>query len=292
MQSQLFEDLQISRDQIPVREQIDPQTFLKEHIRANRPVLLRDMMRNWGAMDRWNLEFFRDLQTKSTVHIEQGNVMQGSTGFHKTDFSQFIQRLIEEPDIDLSEGSSSKPYLSVFRIFDEFPQLRRDVDFSLLNQFKLKHSAVAWLGPAGTVTGYHIDWGDNILAQVHGRKCVHLASPDETSKMYVSRKFDQGTTISEVDLENYDRDRFPRFAEVNHHQIILNPGEMLFIPRGWWHHVRSLDKSISVSNITFDARGVLFDAIPHRFKQLMHNAGLWPCDCTCHVVRDGKRVRK
>lgn len=186
----------------------------------------------------------------------------------------------------------AKPYLSVFRIFDEFPQLKDDVDFTLLNQHKLKHSTVGWLGPAGTVTGYHIDWGDNILAQVHGRKRVHLVSPADTAKMYVSQKFDQGTTISSVDLENYDQGRFPLFAKAVHHRITLHPGEMLFIPRGWWHHVRSLDKSISISNIAFDLRGIVLDAVQHRAKQVLHNFGLWTCDCTCHTIRDGKWVKK
>ena len=292
MKLELSDSLNISDQGISIRDQIDSKTFLKEHISANRPLLLRQMMKDWRATKDWNFEFFRDLQSRAPVHLEQGNVMQGHTGFRKANFADFIEQLISEPEQIDGQRVADKPYLSVFKIFDEFPQLSKDVDFTLLNQFKLKHSTVGWLGPAGTVTGYHIDWGDNILAQVQGRKCIHLVSPEESDKMYVSKKFDQGTAISEVDLENYDEDRFPRFAQAVHRRVILHPGEMLFIPRGWWHHVRSLDKSISVSNLAFDLRGIAFDVLPHRVKQILHDIGLWPCECTCHVLRDGKRVKK
>ena len=118
------------------------------------------------------------------------------------------------------------------------------------------------------------------------------AGPIQTPNMYVSKKFDQGTTISQVDLHNVDKDRFPQFLKVKHHQIVLHPGEMIFIPRGWWHHVESLDTSISVSNLAYALRDILVDVVPHRLKQLLHDVGLWRCECTCHTMVNGQRVRK
>ncbi len=266
-----------------VVESIQPREFLQRYIKLNRPVKITGMMDAWPAMKKWDMEFFLNLESPKAVHLEEGNVMQENTSFRKSGFREFVRGIIE--------GEQSG-YLSVFRIFDYFPQLRDDVEFDLLNQFKVKSSVSGWLGPAGTVTGYHIDWGDNILAQVIGRKCLHLAAPDATPDMYVSRKFDQGTTISSVDFEHVDPVRFPSFSNVKHHRVILNPGEMIFIPRGWWHHVRSLDTSVSVSNIAFATKDILRDVVPHRLKQILHDAGIWKCDCTCHVVADGKWVRK
>lgn len=266
---------------------ISPDQFLEQFIRRNRPLKMTDMMASWPAMQKWSFEFFQEIGSSAEIHLEEGNVMQEQTGFRKERFSDYITKLMSD-----EESGDRKAYLSVFRIFDEFPELRSDVDFSILDQHKVKASTSGWIGPAGTTTGYHIDWGDNILAQVCGRKCVHLAAPSDTPNMYVSGKFDQGTTISEVDMHNYDRDRYPKFANVKHKRVILHPGEMVFIPRGWWHHVHSLDRSISVSNITFDVKGLAFDAIPHRIKQTLHNMGIWKCDCTCHVVKEGRWVRK
>ena len=277
----------ISRDSIDTVETISAQDFRNGYIKANRPLKMTKMMSDWPAMHRWNFDFFRALGSSAEVHLEEGNVMQEETGFRKETFSDYVEALMQD------DGQADrKSYLSVFRIFDTFPELRKDVDFSIIDQHKIKSSISGWIGPAGTVTGYHIDWGDNILAQICGRKCVHLAAPSQTPNMYASKKFDQGTTISRVDLHSHDRDEFPRFKSVSHKKVILDRGEMIFIPRGWWHHVESLDKSISVSNITYDAKGILVDAIPQRLKQIAHDLGLWKCDCTCHVVRNGKWTRR
>ena len=273
-------------DPIDEVARISPADFRNAYIRTNRPLKMTDMATQWPAMKKWSFEFFQGLESEQTVHLEEGNVMQQSTSFRKESFRQYVARLAED------DRSADGGYLSVFRIFDAFPHLRDDVDFGILDQFKLKASTSGWLGPAGTVTGYHIDWGDNILAQLCGRKCIHLAAPSQSENMYISKKFDQGTTISEVNMDAHDADRHPHFSRVIHHRITLNPGEMIFIPRGWWHHVRSLDPSISVSNITFDAIGIFRDVIPHRIKQRLHDIGIWKCPCTCHVIENGRRVRK
>lgn len=269
---------------------ISASAFRQQYIKRNKPVVMHRMMDAWPATGKWTFEFFSQLSVQDDVHLEEGNVMQDETHFRKTGFRDYMRQLMDD-DWD-GNGTGRKGYLSLFNIFTAFPELRADVDFSILNRHKIKHTVAGWIGPAGTVTGFHIDWGDNLLAQVCGRKEVQLVSPDQSPFMYVSKKFDQGTTISQVDADNLDLEQFPLFAKVTPAKVTLHPGQMLFIPRGWWHHVRSLDKSISVSNITFDVKGVLFDAIPQRVKQWLHDAGLYKTDCTCHVIRDGRRVRK
>ena len=276
----------ISSTDLDVVDGISPRKFYDRFVKTNTPVILQGMMDQWAAKEKWTFDFFRSLGSRSSVNVEEGNVFQGETEFRRQRFCDYLDQVLDETP------GQQVAYLSVFRIFDSFPELHADVDFSLIDQHKLKSSTVAWIGPADTVTGYHIDWGDNILAQLQGRKHIHLAPPTATPNMYVSEKFEQGSTLSQVDFDNVDHDRFPNFSKVQHHEFVLNPGEMVFIPRGWWHHVRSLDKSISVSNITYDLKGVLFDAFPFRIKQYLHDAGLWRCECTCHVIRDGRWTRK
>jgi ribosomal protein L16 Arg81 hydroxylase len=53
--------------------------------------------------------------------------------------------------------------------------------------------------------------------------------------------------VARVDPELPDLRQFPRFARAHPVGCILEPGEMLFIPGRWWHHVRALDESVSLS---------------------------------------------
>ena len=70
----------------------------------------------------------------------------------------------------------------------------------------------------------------------------------------------------------------------------LTPGQMLYIPRGWWHEVESLSASISVNTISIGLKGTLLDSIPEKIKSILHSYDLYGSDCTCHMTKDGKRT--
>lgn len=91
----------------------------------------------------------------------------------------------------------------------------------------------------------HTDDKCNILVQVLGEKFIILASPNEAKNLYPYEGLLSNT--SQVDPENLDVEKFPLSKNVKFHRLVLKAGEMLYIPKLWWHYVRSLTPSISIS---------------------------------------------
>ena len=103
-----------------------------------------------------------------------------------------------------------------------------------------------WFGPAGTVTPLHHDVSNILLVQVRGTKRVTLVSALESHLVY-----NDVAVYSPVNAEFPDAQRHPRFSAATRLTVDLHEGEALFIPVGWWHHVRSMEMCISLSFTNF-----------------------------------------
>ena len=161
-------------------------------------------------------------------------------------------------------------YLAQHDLFAQIPSLRADVsipDFCYTTpppasqpQPPLSEPLLnAWFGPAGTISPLHTDPYHNILCQVVGKKYVRLYAPSEGDKLYPRGM--EGEKGKEVDMSNTSgvpvemvemdmgehEDEFVRFGDAKYVETILGEGECLYIPVGWWHYVRSLTVSFSVS---------------------------------------------
>jgi len=103
-----------------------------------------------------------------------------------------------------------------------------------------------WLGPAGTVTPLHCDYDDNIFAQALGTKRIFLAPPHHDEFLY-TREANPVLHGSPFDPESPDYDRYPLARQAALVECTVSPGEMLYVPAGWYHQVRALAFSLSVN---------------------------------------------
>ncbi len=101
-----------------------------------------------------------------------------------------------------------------------------------------------WLGPAGTVTPLHCDYDDNLFAQIWGSKRIILSPPHHDQFLY-PREANAILFGSPFDPEAPDYERFPLAREATMIECLVEPGDMLYVPAGWYHQVRSLAFSLS-----------------------------------------------
>ncbi len=109
-----------------------------------------------------------------------------------------------------------------------------------------------WIGPAGTVTPLHCDYDDNIFAQIWGTKRIWLAPAHHDEFLY-PKEANAILFGSPFDPDRPDYERFPLARQAALVECVMQPGEMLYLPAGWYHQVRSLSFSLSANRW---ARGI------------------------------------
>jgi hypothetical protein len=99
-----------------------------------------------------------------------------------------------------------------------------------------------WIGNA-SVTRAHFDTSLNIACVIAGQRQFKLFPPEQSPSLYPGplERTIGGVPVSMVDIDNPDLDTYPRFACAQDAMLTadLESGDALFIPYGWWHHVRS-----------------------------------------------------
>jgi len=235
--------------------------FLENALKRDKAVVVSGGMSNWKALELWkDPNYFLKIAGQRSVPVEFGsNYTSSSWGQKIVRFGEFLCDHVVEKSNDnekslkrprLSKGSTA--YLAQHELFLQIPELEQDIgvpdycSLTLPGQHNTGKVALnIWFGPKGTVSPFHHDPKHNLLAQIVGSKRILLASPSESGYMYPNESILSNT--SQVDVENIDDQAFPNFRKVKFQELLLSPGEMLYIPPKHWHYVKSLETSISVS---------------------------------------------
>jgi len=227
------------------------ETFLVNYMLPNKPVILTNVIDNWPALGEhsWeDIEYLKEVAGPRTVPIEVGNTyLKDNWSQTLMPFSEFIDSYVL-PSND-SDEEREIGYLAQTQLFDQIPQLGKDFyvpEYCTLANSDSEPKIQAWFGPMGTVSPLHYDAYHNLFAQVVGCKYVRLYSPEQTPCIYPHDSKMLHNT-SQVDVENVDTTAFPNFESAPYQDCVLQKGEILYIPPKWWHFVRSLMVSFSVS---------------------------------------------
>ena len=155
----------------------------------------------------------------------------------------FLRRLIDLKNEEQGPALSMQSALTE----DILPGLLEDNPSDFFPNVKPR----LWVGNEGVVDT-HYDGTDNIACVVAGRRRFTLFAPDQTSNLYPGplEFTPAGVPVSLVNLRKPDFDRYPRFKTALHnaYHVELAPGDALFIPMLWWHHVESLHKINGLMN--------------------------------------------
>jgi hypothetical protein len=239
---------------IPARHGIDRATFEAEVVPAAQPVVLAGLVAHWPLVRAAQLSpaalaaGIRAMDCGREPYVVEAPPEAQGRIFFRDDFDGFnftrrlaplghtLDRLLDLADRPHApalflEALPAAAYLPSFAAGHPMPLLDRRIEPRL------------WIGNAVKVNT-HFDLAYNIACVAGGRRRFTLFPPEQLPNLYLAPLdfTPSGAPVSLVQLTSPDHERFPRYAKALRHavQADLGPGDALYIPYGWWHHVESL----------------------------------------------------
>uniref|UniRef100_A0A8C9PQ60 JmjC domain-containing protein n=1 Tax=Spermophilus dauricus TaxID=99837 RepID=A0A8C9PQ60_SPEDA len=238
---------------IPRLSQSDPR--VEELIENEEPVVLTDTNLVYPAL-KWDLEYLQQ-------NIGNGDFSVYSASTHKflyydekkmANFQNFKPSKVGTRGCYLQQTLNDTVGRKIVMDFLGF-------NWNRINKQQGKHgwgqltSNLLLIGMEGNVTPAHCDEQQNFFAQIKDHKRCILFPPDQFECLYPYPVHHPCDRRSQVDFDNPDYKRFPNFQNVVGYETLVGPGDVLYIPMYWWHHIESsLNGGITIT-VNFWCKG-------------------------------------
>ncbi|KAJ7345890.1 hypothetical protein JRQ81_001840 [Phrynocephalus forsythii] len=236
------------------------------------PAVFCNMASDWPGL-RWNVSHLAKLLGGKKILFRIGKknahkapLFETECSYTEATLEEFLAWSGRQPsgspgpfcDYDGCHYWTYADYKYIARLFEDKPEHFQDIiwsDFGFPG--RNGRESTLWIGSSGANTPCHLDtYGCNLVLQVQGRKRWHLFSPEDSSFLYPTRiPYEESSVFSRVNVVNPDLRSCPQFKKAKAHIVTVAPGQVLFVPRHWWHYVECIDPiTVSINSwIELDA---------------------------------------
>lgn len=224
--------------------------FSRSFFAEGRPAVITDALDEWRIGERWMPEHLVDAAKHRRIttsrsgdgryRFDPSREGASSNAFEtsETTFGEAVRHLLD-PD------AGDHLYVMQQSIPEKLPEL---LDHVVLPRWigDERPAINLWFG-RGTTTQLHFDYSNNFFAQLHGEKTFTIFAPNDSERLYPYDHDSATAHLSHVELDQPNLAHHPDFSSASPIRFTLQPGDLLFLPAFWWHHVRSPEVSISVN---------------------------------------------
>jgi hypothetical protein len=215
------------------------QEFEERFLKPGRPVLISGIVDKWPAASLWNPEHLVSRVGKNQVPV---SVMPSAGDYagavrKKMELAEYMASLTQP------RQGPQETYLGEVPLAKFFPELLGDVERPRLFPDEDPLNAVMYMGRRQFSQLHYHPQGSATLCQVFGHKRLWLYPPDQTPYLY---KYPWNSDNSNMSLTTSDPATFPKFSKARAIELVIGPGELLFIPIYWWHAIQNEELNIAV----------------------------------------------
>jgi hypothetical protein len=238
---------------VPEFHDVTREQFEQEIAPAGKPAIFRQLVKDWPVLEAANrstgelAQYLKGFDRGGQVslyfgpHEMQGRYFynDGLTGFNFEQGVSTLSNIIDQLVKFIDHPKAAALYAGSTPAPDALP------GFAIANPNPLLEPSIMpriWLGNSSRVAA-HYDASRNIACNVAGKRRFTIFPPEQISNLYLGplEYTMAGPPASMVDFHDPDYDRFPRFRDAEAAGMIaeLEPGDAVYVPSLWWHHVEA-----------------------------------------------------
>jgi hypothetical protein len=227
---------------IDVVENIGTEKFKRCYFNAQRPVVIKGLTKDQEAGSKWSINYFKETMGDVIVGVyDSGNKKSAKSAYTVPDLKMKFGEFL---DI-LSKDEYTNLRIFFFDLFKHNPKLKNEFPCPEIFKGVLDDIGRVFFGGKDTKVRIHYDIDMSNVLHTHfgGRKRVVLIAPQYSYLLYCLPL----NTYSLIDPDKPDYEKYPGLKYVKGYDFILEPGDSLFMPSGYWHYMTYLEGSFSVS---------------------------------------------
>ncbi|MDT0295274.1 cupin-like domain-containing protein [Mesonia ostreae] len=225
---------------------IEAKDFKESYVKPLIPLVIKELSKDWPAREKWSLDYFAQEVGEVEVPLYNSEPAKGKELSRKP-----AARMLMKNYVELLKNGPTDLRIFFFNMLQKAPQLMGDFKYPNLGIKFFKKLPVLFFGGAGSrvLLHYDMDFANNLHFNFVGEKEVILFPHDQKTFLYhVPHSI---VAMESIEFDDPDYDKFPALKYAKGFKVLLQPGDMLYIPSGYWHYIRYKTPSVSLTLRSF-----------------------------------------
>ena len=234
--------MELNLQEIPRVKTLSKEEFIRDYLRPQRPVVIEEFIEDWPAYSKWSLEYIKEVAGEKEVPLYDDRPVK-----HNEGFNQPHAKMKMADYVDLLKKGPTKFRIFLWNVLKEVPQLQKDFFYPDFGIKLMKNLPMLFFGGADSHTFMHydIDLANIFHFHFEGQKQCILFPQSETKYLY---KIPHSLIVREdIDFTNPDLQKWPALKHAKGYMTNLEHGNVIYIPEGYWHHMKYVTPGFSMS---------------------------------------------
>ena len=236
-------------NKVDIVDNISPADFKKNYLDKRKPLVIKNLTKDWPAREKWTTDYLKSIAGDLEVPLYDNSKADPSKPINSAAANMKLGDYL-----DLIKREPTELRIFFFNLFKHRPELMNDIKIpkDLMGGF-IESMPAMFFGGSNSVTFLHYDIDLPHLFHTHfgGRKHVILFENKWKRRLYCLPNATYA--LEDYDVLNPDFEKFPALQGVQGEEVFLEHGDTLFMPTGYWHWMKYLDGSFSLSLRAWDA---------------------------------------